>query len=168
MRNLTLENMNVSQFKLIPSGTDIRRKGMQIYGFKRRYETDDIFETKLKQSIDNNDWSFPFVVAKLEKEYWLIDGYLRINVVSRFTKYPTLIIPAKDYNDVIELYCQYQSRYGTPCYDDFCRVARDNDKGVNKGLENYELGIRMPLFDVLHMTREQVLEAARAATYKIM
>jgi hypothetical protein len=167
MDNLRLEEVSFSNLKFLESGTNTKKEKM--YGIKRHVK---LQITKLKNSIEDNGWVFPIIVAETpDKNKYLIDGYGRWEsedknkIVGGFglKKYPALIIQAKDEDHVKELYLQCQSNYGTCCWEDFRNL---NSK---QGEVRYELpGLAHPNFDLSIMTREEVAQAVLGSKYQII
>jgi hypothetical protein len=164
---MKLEEVSFSQLKFLETG--INAKNEKMYGIKRHVKAQI---EKLKNSINKNGFVFPLIVAELPTgEKYLIDGYARWKVedpnklVGGFSlkKSPALILPAKDLENVKELYLQCQSKYGTCTWDDF----RNLDS--NSGEVEYEIpGLTHPNFDLSIMTREQVAAAVLGSKYQII
>ena len=160
---IRLEKLSFNDIKLLDCGINEKERQKQ-YGIKRQEKT---HLGKLDDSINDNGWAFPLIVAELpNKEKWLIDGYARwkLETKKKSTKkdYDTLIIQAKDLNHAKELYLQCQSRYGTANAVDF--RALDGEQGYSR----YETGIPHPQFDISIMTREEIAEFVRETKYQII
>jgi len=162
---MRLERLALRELNFLDCG--VSGKNEELYGIKRHVK---LHFMKLENSINDNGWVFPFIVAELpDNKKWLIDGYARWRLETKKNKsaclakkYDSLIVQAKDLNHVKELYLQCQSRYGSACYPDF--LALDGEHGYSR----YETCLPAPNFDLTVMTREQIAKMALESKYQIM
>ena len=160
---MRLEKLSFDDIRLFECGINERERKKQ-HGIKRHAK---LHFDKLQDSINDNGWTFPFIVAELpNKEKWLIDGYARRKLETKKKseprEYDVLIIQATDLNHAKDLYLQCQSRYGTANVIDF--RALDGDWGYSR----YETGIIHPQFDISTMTREDIAAFAHESHYQYL
>lgn len=164
---LRLEELSFNELIPIKIGKDAKNK--ILYGIKRHVK---LQLNKLSNSLNRNGWVFPIVVAETpDGKKYLIDGYCRWEQEDPkqtigglpIKKHTALIVPAKDFNHVKELYLQIQSNYGTPTWDDFKKLDSNTSES------DYELpGLTHPNFDLSTMTRAEVAQAMLTSKYQII